>query len=198
MNIFVLDENPRIAAQMHCDKHIPKMIIEHAQMMAAAYYSTIGITRKKEFPQNQKQIDELFKGWPRKKEDGSEWHYSVSHVNHPCTVWTRSSLQNFNWLLECTEELCTEYSRRWENREHFISKIVNWMKNNPPNLKDLSLTPFAQAMPICYKSQDPINSYRRYYAFKTSYMKVQWKKLNNIPNWWTDELITESIETYIQ
>lgn len=196
MNIFVLDENPRIAAQMHCDKHIPKMIIEHAQMMAAAYYSTIGIFRKKEFPQNQKEIDALFKGWPRKKEDGSEWHYSVSHVNHPCTIWTRGSLQNFNWLLECTEELCTEYSRRWENREHSIIKIVNWMKNNPPDLIDAWLTPFAQAMPICYKSQDPISSYRRYYAFKTSYMKVQWKKLNNTPDWWTNKLIIEAIETY--
>jgi hypothetical protein len=198
MNIFVLDENPVIAAEMHCDKHVPKMIIEHAQMMAAAYYHTIGVTRKKEFPDHQEAIDTMFEGWPRKREDGTTWPYAISHVNHPCTVWTRSSLQNFNWLLECTEELCTEYSRRWENRQHFISKIVNWMKNNPPNLKDLSLTPFAQAMTICYKSQDPINSYRRYYAFKTSYMKVQWKKLNNIPNWWTDELITESIETYIK
>ena len=36
MNIFVLDEDPTTAAQMHCDKHVPKMCVEAAQMMA--YY----------------------------------------------------------------------------------------------------------------------------------------------------------------
>ena len=44
MNIFVLHEDPIIAAQMHCDKHCNKMIVEHAQMLAAAYYSTLGIS----------------------------------------------------------------------------------------------------------------------------------------------------------
>lgn len=33
MNIFVLDENPRLAAQYHCDKHM-KMILESAQMLS--------------------------------------------------------------------------------------------------------------------------------------------------------------------
>ena len=36
MNIFVLDLNPVTAARMHCDKHIPKMCVEAAQMMASA------------------------------------------------------------------------------------------------------------------------------------------------------------------
>ena len=30
MNIFYLDRNPRIAAQMMCDKHVVKMILESA------------------------------------------------------------------------------------------------------------------------------------------------------------------------
>ncbi len=36
MNIFVLHRTPWKAAQMMCDKHIPKMIVESAQMMASA------------------------------------------------------------------------------------------------------------------------------------------------------------------
>ena len=36
MNIFVLDLDPVAAARMHCDKHIPKMCVEAAQMMASA------------------------------------------------------------------------------------------------------------------------------------------------------------------
>ena len=34
MNIFVLDANPAYAAQAHCDKHVPKMILESAQMLS--------------------------------------------------------------------------------------------------------------------------------------------------------------------
>ena len=37
MNIFVLDKNPRIAAEMHCDKHCVKMILETAQMLSTAH-----------------------------------------------------------------------------------------------------------------------------------------------------------------
>ena len=33
MNIFYLDRDPRIAAQMHCDKHVVKMPLESAQML---------------------------------------------------------------------------------------------------------------------------------------------------------------------
>ena len=36
MNIFVLDENPYLAARYHCDKHTPRMILESAQMLSTA------------------------------------------------------------------------------------------------------------------------------------------------------------------
>lgn len=38
MNIFYLDENPSIAAAMHCDKHVVKMIVEYAQLMSTAHH----------------------------------------------------------------------------------------------------------------------------------------------------------------
>jgi len=197
MNIFILDSNPQIAAEMHCDKHVPKMIIEHAQMMAAAYYSTLAISRKKEIVGREAEVASLFSGWPRrKKEDGSEWYYAISHVNHPCTVWTRESIENFQWVLECTNFLCHEFKKRWK-KTHAIAAIVEWMYNNPPNLPSKNSTPFAKAMPLCYQSDDAIESYRKYYAYKTSYMKVEWKKLKNTPHWWTPELIQSSLESYI-
>lgn len=34
MNVFVLDTNPVIAAQMQCDKHVVKMVLETAQMLS--------------------------------------------------------------------------------------------------------------------------------------------------------------------
>ena len=37
MNLFVLNENPVIAAQEQCDKHINKMVIESAQMLSTTH-----------------------------------------------------------------------------------------------------------------------------------------------------------------
>lgn len=37
MNIFVLDEDPSAAAEMMCDKHVCKMILETGQMLCAAH-----------------------------------------------------------------------------------------------------------------------------------------------------------------
>ncbi|EAL58219.1 conserved hypothetical protein, partial [Wolbachia endosymbiont of Drosophila ananassae] len=37
MNIFVLDENPEIAAKMLCDKHIVKMLLETAQLLSNVF-----------------------------------------------------------------------------------------------------------------------------------------------------------------
>ena len=36
MNIFVLDKDPR-GRFMLCDKHVPKMIVESAQMLSTAH-----------------------------------------------------------------------------------------------------------------------------------------------------------------
>ena len=37
MNIFVLSKNPQIAAHLHCDKHVVKMILETAQLLYSAH-----------------------------------------------------------------------------------------------------------------------------------------------------------------
>ena len=194
MNIFVLDENPKIAAQMHCDKHVCKMIIEHTQMLAAAYYHTLGITRKKEIAENQKVVNIVFSGFPRKHEDGSDHPYALSHVNHPCTIWTRASIQNWNWLLECTKELCSEFEKRYK-KPHSIAAILDWMESNKPRLSSIRLTAFATAMPDCYKTYPTTEAYKRYYAYKTSYMQVKWAH-SEMPDWFTSELIESSLTEY--
>ena len=54
MNIFYVDQDPVVAAQMMCDKHIIKMILESAQMLCSVkrrldgieYYTTTKTGRK--------------------------------------------------------------------------------------------------------------------------------------------------------
>ena len=37
MNIFYLDKNPKVAAEMHCNKHVIKMVLEYAQILSTAH-----------------------------------------------------------------------------------------------------------------------------------------------------------------
>jgi hypothetical protein len=38
MNLFILDQDPVVkAAQLQCDKHVVKMIVESAQMLSTAH-----------------------------------------------------------------------------------------------------------------------------------------------------------------
>ena len=50
MNVFVLDYDPKTAAEMHCDKHVVKMILETAQLLSTSHrmldgFEYIGGTR---------------------------------------------------------------------------------------------------------------------------------------------------------
>ena len=40
MNIFYLDNDPVKSAELHCDKHVVKMIIEYAQLMKTEQLTT--------------------------------------------------------------------------------------------------------------------------------------------------------------
>ena len=37
MNIFALHESPEVSAEMACDKHVVKMILESAQLLCTAH-----------------------------------------------------------------------------------------------------------------------------------------------------------------
>ena len=50
-----------------------------------------------------------------------------------------------------------------------------------PNIEDIGVTKFAMAMPDCYKCEDPVESYRRYYAGH-KYRFATWRG-RDIPDW---------------
>ena len=53
MNIFVLDKDPVKAAQMHCDKHCVKMVLELYQQLGSAlrrHGATDGMMPKTQHP----------------------------------------------------------------------------------------------------------------------------------------------------
>ena len=73
MNLFACHDHPVKAAQALPDKHVVKMCIENAQMLAVALGDLHGL------------------GWGEiRKKDGS-YYSQRAHYNHPSTVWVRSS-----------------------------------------------------------------------------------------------------------
>ena len=50
MNIFVLDNDPIECAKLHVDKHVVKMILEHAQLMCTAHHMQPNTTMQYDIP----------------------------------------------------------------------------------------------------------------------------------------------------
>jgi hypothetical protein len=155
MNIFVLDEDPVIAAQYHNDKHVVKMILESVQMLSTAY--------RFHNPQNS-----------------NESIYRSTHVNHPCTLWVKESKHNFRWLVKLTYALHREWNLRYNHsKTHKSMRIIDDLSCR--NFPDIGLTPFAQAMPDDVKQENPVLAYRDYYI---NYKQHLAKWTNRIPPFW--------------
>lgn len=75
MNIFVLHINPILAARMHCDQHMHKMILESAQILST-------VARKRLSPEEARN------------------YYKPTHENHPCVLWAGENYSNARWLIE--------------------------------------------------------------------------------------------------
>ena len=161
MNIFVLDEDPIRAAKMMCDKHIPKMIVESAQMMASAL---------RRHGATDEQMPLTKAGTP----------YKGGHKHHPCTVWVGKSRDNFLWLAEHAISLSAEYSRRFR-KIHACFIPIRDMRHEALTIPEGKLTPFAQAMPDEYKDNNVVKAYRNYYHSKTF---ARWQKGTPSPQWW--------------
>jgi len=140
MNIFYLDEDPKLCAQYHCDKHCVKMIVEQVQLLSTAHWMT-----------------------------GGEAPYKKTHVNHPSNKWARESLSNYVWLCDLGMELCKEYTHRYGKR-HKTQEHIEWCMLNLPNIEDKGLTEIPQAMPDECKRENPIDGYRNYYNVEKAYM----------------------------
>ena len=147
VNIFVIDEDPFVAAMMDCQR-VPKMIVETAQMMACAVLRH-GAT--------EAQMPLTKKGTP----------YRGGYANHPCSKWAGDCRENFHWLAKHGIELCREYEQRF-GKNHVSRKAIVKMGLVGLTLipENGSMTPFAQAMPDEFKHDDAVVAYRRYYKSK--------------------------------
>jgi hypothetical protein len=170
MNVFVLDKCTKKAAQAHVDRHVIKMILESAQILSTACRL------------NGVDDPELYK---------------MTHKHHPCTIMAASNRNNYLWVLSLMEELCKEYTYRF-NKVHSSQRLLNLLKINSINIPNSLFLEFAQAMPCKYKRVNPVAAYRAYYSEckmldKNNKPMGFWKN-REVPSWITK---TENQKTLI-
>lgn len=180
MNIFVLDEDPRIAAQMVCDKHCSKMIIESAQMMSTAHRMLDGIQYK-----GPSKSGKTTQTRYRFDDDREHVLYAAVHKYHPCTTWTMESKANYEWHYEHFLGLSDEFEYRYGKQHLTSQKLTEALREPPRNIPNAPMTPFPQAMshyPMCRVEGDAVAAYRNYYHASKSFAK--WAKGRPAPYWW--------------
>ena len=157
MNIFYLNRKPDIAAQMMCDKHVVKMILESAQMLSTAHRVL----------------------------DGDEYAdrvglYKMTHKNHPSSKWARSTDENYDWLWAHMDALMKEYTYRY-GKHHATERMIHDLWKPPYNLPVGDFTDPPQCMPDYCKNEDVVTAYHKYYIMEKSDFAT-WKRRDK-PEW---------------
>lgn len=177
MNIFMVDEDPEIAARSLVDRHCVKMILESAQLLSTAHRILDGIRYEGKSKSGRKQTTWHFN-------DARELVlYKATHINHPSAVWARQSVENYNWLVEHFFALMDEYTYRYEKKHKCSEGDLAYMLQSPPhNLREYTMTVMPSAMaPEFVVSYNPVENYRNYYKNGKKHL-FAWKK-RTPPNW---------------
>ena len=135
MNIFILSLDPKDAAEMHCDKHVIKMILETTQLlyMCWAYFNE---NKWREQLESELKSNETLQVMELngQKVNYNTYKCAKGHMNHPCSKWLRESKDNYIWLCSLGLALCNEKIYRWEkNKAHACMGHLEVLSKNIPN-----------------------------------------------------------------
>tara|TARA_R110001592_G_scaffold138248_1_gene357042 strand:+ start:5563 stop:6117 length:555 start_codon:yes stop_codon:yes gene_type:complete len=183
MNIFVLDNDPVKAARMVCDSHASKMCVEGIQMLVSALLN------------NGAPADKM----PLTKTTGRP--HKGGYKNHPATKWASENLSNWVWLLSHTQELCSEFTRRFGGK-HFAETQLNALfgacawEDYIPDAEEK--TPFARCLNqsqgrnldlLDTDNYTAVEAYREFYR-RDKVSIAKWEKGTPAPDWWYSEEVT--------
>ena len=179
MNIFILDECAVKSAQLQCDKHVVKMIVESAQMLSTAHRMLDGTMERRPSKSGKMMV----KYW-KLDDERENVLYKAVHTGHPCTVWTMESNNNYNWHYVHFVALCEEYKYRY-GKTHATDTLLRDALKTPPrniNVGYLTRKPLAmKSNPECM-FEDVVKSYRAFYQTKQDRFKMVWTK-REVPDW---------------
>ena len=102
VNCFALKRSAHKSAEVMCDAHCVKMLLESTQLLYAIWDGF-------EHPAFKLQA------------------YRTTHRHHPITLWAGSCAAAYNWLLAHGEALCKEYTERY-GKEHKCEQHIKQLQ----------------------------------------------------------------------
>ena len=170
MNVFWLDEDPRLAARYHCDQHVNKLLLEAAQVLCTAA-----------------------------RENGLEadFLYQATHSNHPVTVWATASRANWLRLRDHARALNAEFRERYEKEDDHASwQVIERIDPQKIDFPADEPTPRPQTMPEAYRQPGaPVEAYRTYYATEKADW-AEWKYTDEPP--WLESFRAGDVERTLE
>jgi hypothetical protein len=167
MNLFILSLNFKECAECLFDKHVSKILLEAVQMLCT----------------NMQLVD------PENEVGTCIKLYKIAHKNHPVTIWMRTSLENYMWTLDLVDAMHDEWKYRYNHPPEKMHKsyvVAQYLRKYAPAAEKFpsrGLTPFAQAMPVECKRDDPVEAYRAYYQTAEKRRIASWKRRER-PAWY--------------
>lgn len=134
MNLFYLDRDVRRSCMYHLDKHVVKMVTEYAQLLSSTHHIL---------------------------QSGVSGTMKLSHKNHPCAVFCRTSSANYDLVYQYYVACAAEYTHRYGKVHASLSKYHEALRINP--VPKGALTDIPLCVPDDCKFDCPVKSYREYY-----------------------------------
>lgn len=162
MNIFAIEADADgnidwvASAKSQDNYRVVKMILESVQMLCTA----INL-------QHEEQVTP----------------YKNAHPKHPSTLWVRESSANFELLVEHTLAMLDEYTERF-GKVHKCAGVLEKVLDiyDPSRFPKQHETRLPLCMPQEFKSNNIVESYRRFYASKP---RMRYPE-NKIPTWFKE------------
>lgn len=158
MNIFFLSWSPTKCAQLYCDQHVNKILLEIVQMLYTAWHILS----------------------PHELCEGA--YKPISNPKHPIVLWVRSARNNYKWTAQLGLALAVEFTHRF-GKIHACSKHILWLCENEPHefipvtsatayYSQRGFPPHVTPVPECMKEE-----YHHPDLLKANYMNYKHEKL---------------------
>ena len=113
-------------------------------------------------------------------EQGLKAPYRSFNPKHPSCLWAAESSANFENLMILALSMIEEYTERF-GKSHKCTKVLEQILDlyNPSLFPRQESTPLRLAVPECFRGDNPIIAYRKFYASKP---RMRYPK-DKIPSW---------------
>lgn len=179
MNVFVLDDNPLVAAALLYDKHRHKMLLEAAQLVC---------------------------NYVNEKHPGLSWTYRSTHTKHPWSIAVRESYVCREYLLVHALALSAAYYVATDGRIHkssaVIAKAVALQLGKPFELKGLdeyaSERYYLEKAPKCVDNEfkfytRTVDAYTQYYIKGKAHLATYGGKAIDPKEFYTHKVLTKTL-----